>query len=301
MKIAFIILAYKNPDQVSSLIQSLTHPDHYFFLHIDAQKNSEPFNEALKRNKTANIIYLKRINSYWGSYNCVKAIIDGMQKAVQHPAAFDYYIHLSGQDFPVTSVSQIHQKLLASIPSSFLYHFPLPAPNWQKGGLDRLESCSLFFGGKRIVLNERSGNPVYKVLFKIWRKFQMNFDKNKSFFGGEFYFIFHKTAVLTFFENLHNNRSLANRLKYTLIPEEIFIPTILLQDTGSLVIRNETLRYIRWESTGRSPADLTEKDFSEIVEGDFLFARKFDFEKDPELENLLTNLIRQKSTVNENS
>ena len=38
MKIAFVILAYKNPEQISALVKSLTHQDHYFFIHIDKTK-----------------------------------------------------------------------------------------------------------------------------------------------------------------------------------------------------------------------------------------------------------------------
>ncbi len=295
MKIAFVILAYKNPEQISALVKSLTHQDHYFFIHIDKTKDDIPFKQALEKNAGSNIIFVKRYTSYWGSYLCVKAMLEALGNALLHEMNFDYFIHLSGQDYPVNSVTGIREKLQTSSPSSFMYHFPLPC-HWRNGGMDRLQSCSFFIGSKRIVLTEKTQNPVYKILYRQWRKKVDQFDLSHNYYGGEFYFILHRDAVHTLLNNIRADIKLAKRLKYTLIPEEIYIPTMLMQHSGSnLNIQNETLRYIPWEETGSSPKTIQSSDLPEIYKGNYLFARKFDFQQYPEVKNLIDQHIKSKT------
>jgi hypothetical protein len=300
LKIAFIILAYKNPVQLGCLVKTLVHDDHWFFVHIDKTKSIEPFKKELDSVTGANIVYVEREKSYWGSYNCVKALINGMKFAFEHEVSFDYFIHLSGQDFPVTGLHRIRETLESSAPSSFMYHFALPAPNWDFGGLNRLQSCLFYVGRKRIVLTNKTQNLLYRFLYKLWRVFVDSFDKGRTFYGGEIYFMLHKNAIKHFFENLTRERLLRNRLKYTLIPEEIYIPTMLLQRNGNkiLPIENRTLRYINWEGRGKSPKIINEDDMESIRSGEFLFARKFDFEANPHVRELILDHIKsQKITL----
>lgn len=295
MKIAFVILAYKNPDQISTLVKSLTHPDHHFFIHVDNTKEIIPFEKALQKNSDANIIFVKRYNSYWGSYLCVKAMLNALETAIQHPAKFDYFIHLSGQDYPVNSIHHIRQKLQSSLPASFMYHFSLPC-HWKNGGMDRLQSCSFFIGKKRIVLTEKKQNPFYKFIYRLWRKKIDAYDNSKQYFGGEFYFMLHRDAVKVLIDNIQSDKKLANRLQYTLIPEEIYIPTMLMQQKGKqLLINNKTLRFIPWEAEGSSPRTIQSQDMKEIVKGEYLFARKFDFEQFPEVKILIDQHIHNKT------
>ncbi len=299
MKIAFIILAYKNPFQLRSLVECLQHPDHHFYIHVDQTKTIEPFLEELRLLHGANIEFLPRINSYWGSYQTVKALIAGLKSAYHSATAFDYFIHLSGQDFPVSSVDHIREKLMAAAPASFLYHFKLPALNWNNGGLDRIEACQFFLGTKRVVLQKKAKNLISRLLYPCWNFFRKRFDTGKDFYGGEFYFIFHRTATTLFFDNLEKYSGLAMRLKYTLIPEEIYLPTILMQSNVlKIQLVNDTLRYINWEEQSRSPKTLQEEDIARIKPDTYLFARKLDFNQPSPILDQLKRLIQHPESQN---
>jgi hypothetical protein len=84
-------------------------------------------------------------------------------------------------------------------------------------------------------------------------------------------------------------------LKFTLIPEEIFIPTILFISKSKIQVENKTLRYIKWEELSSSPKILDEKDIVDFSNGDFLFGRKFDFEINPELPQKLVAYIKNRN------
>ncbi len=295
MKIAFVILVYKSPLQLRYLIESLKHEDHWFFIHIDKTKTIGPFLDELNKIPEANIVYVRREKSYWGSYFCVKAIINAMKQAYDQPQQFDYFIHLSGQDYPVSSKNKIRNTLQQAVPGSFFYHFSLPAVNWNNGGMDRLQSFQFFVAGRRITINGKSKNFASRIIFFICKAITDKYDKGKQFFGGEFYFILHRSAVTILFNNLKNNFYLRQRLKFTLIPEEIYIPTMLFLQNGStttLNVQNETLRYINWEERKRSPKTLDETDLEKIKQGDFLFARKFDFETNPQFLDQVNESIK---------
>ncbi len=263
-------------------------------MHIDKQKDITPFQKSLEKIQDANIIYLERLNSYWGSYNCVKVIINGLKKASAEN--FDYYIHLSAQDFPLRSNEEIQQKLINSTPLSFMHHFSLPESNWVNKGKDRLETLHFFINKKRVSISQYTKNKLYKSLYKLWEALVLkSFDLNQTYYGCEFYFMFHHSTVIEFLKNLQNNFWLRQRLKFTLIPEEIFIPSILFKSKSKIQVVNNTLRYIKWEGLASSPKLLDEKNISEFSKGDYLFGRKFDFEINPDLHEKLIKYLKNRN------
>ena len=276
------------------LIEQLKHPDHFFYVHIDKQKDIAPFHTSLETIQEANIIYVERVNSYWGSYNCVKAIINGMKKASAEK--YDYYIHLSAQDFPLRSNKEIQQKLTMSAPLSFMHHFTLADSTWVNKGKDRLDTLHFFANGKRLSIGKNTKNKVYKLLYSLWNSIVLKqFDPKQTYYGCEFYFIFHHSTVTDFFKQLKENFWLRQRLKFTLIPEEIFIPTILFNSKSNNKVENNTLRYIKWEGLSSSPKMLDEQDISEFSNGDYLFGRKFDFEINPNLHQKLISYLKNRN------
>jgi hypothetical protein len=251
-------------------------------VHIDKQKEISPFQESLGKIQDANIIYLERLNSYWGSYNCVKVIINGLKKASSEN--FDYYIHLSAQDFPLRTNEEIQKKLTTSAPLSFMHHFTIAESTWLNKGKDRLETLHFFINGKRFSIGQTTKNKLYKMVYAIWNSLVLkHFDTKQRYYGCEFYFMFHHSAVEEFFNNLRQNFWLRQRLKFTLIPEEIFIPSILFNSKSKIEVVNKTLRYIKWDTLSSSPKTLDEQDISSFSNGDYLFGRKFDFKMNPDL------------------
>jgi hypothetical protein len=276
------------------LIEQLKHPKHCFYIHIDKQKEIAPFQKFLEKIQDANIIYLERLNSYWGSYNCVKVIINGLKKASADK--FDYYIHLSAQDFPLRTNEEIQQKLKSSAPLSFMHHFKLTESTWVNKGKDRLETLHFFINGKRFSIGQYTKNKLYKMLYAIWNSLVLKqFDTKQTYYGCEFYFMFHHDTVDEFLNNLRQNFWLYQRLKFTLIPEEIFIPTILFKSKSKIDVVNKTLRYIKWEGLSSSPKILDEQDIAEFSKDDYLFGRKFDFEINPDLHQKLIAYLKNRN------
>lgn len=277
MKVAFIILAYKNPVQVRVLIEHLLYPNHFFFIHIDKRVDIRPFVEELRMYQDR-VYWVDRETSYWGSYQCVKALLNGLRQAIEYSKVqFDYFIHLSGQDFPVKSPDVINKTLSHLFPINFINVIPFPVKTWENGGLDRLKHIKLFWKGKRIILHPGIRNIVVRVFYKALLDVFSRFDKGKWFYGGEFYFMMHRNGVERLLSNIKRYPIFFHRLKFVSLPEEIIIQTMLMIDNEDdrLLISDDKYRFIDWETSQKGPKEMNQDKIHDLIKSPFLFGRKF--------------------------
>jgi hypothetical protein len=114
MKLAHLILAHSQPQQLNRLINALQHPDAAFYIHLDRKTDSRPFLELIQGK---NIFFVrKRENVRWGAYSMVQATLNGFEEILAAGVAYRYVNLLSGQDYPLQSSEKIHEWLNAGHP-----------------------------------------------------------------------------------------------------------------------------------------------------------------------------------------
>src|SRR5881227_3092073 len=87
MKIAHLILAHTQPDQLETLIKKLSHPDADFYIHIDAKKNAAEF---VTMQNAPNVQYIKnRVKIIWGTYSMVQAILNAFEEIIVSGIHYD--------------------------------------------------------------------------------------------------------------------------------------------------------------------------------------------------------------------
>jgi hypothetical protein len=104
MKIAYLILAHNNYNHLRRLVKALNGSTSTFFIHID-KKSEMPDN----LHDFENVIFVKRSKVWWSGWSIVDATLRLMRVAVSH--GFDYYILLSGTDYPIRPNSFLYEKL----------------------------------------------------------------------------------------------------------------------------------------------------------------------------------------------
>ena len=98
MKLAYLILAHKNPQLLRREIAALSSKDSTFFVHIDAKSNIDLFLLL----KAQNVFFLEpRIEVFWGEFSQVRAILALISAALASATNHDYFILLSGSDYPL--------------------------------------------------------------------------------------------------------------------------------------------------------------------------------------------------------
>ena len=100
MKIAYLVLCHKNPNQIERLIKQLSSDNVDFYLHIDKKVSD------IKLKPKDNVYYVDekdRVDVQWASISMVYATIALIKKALCSNIKYDYYFLISGQDFPIKS------------------------------------------------------------------------------------------------------------------------------------------------------------------------------------------------------
>ncbi len=79
MKINYLILAHKNPEQLEILAKTLNSINSHIYIHLDANANGEMF----KKNKylLENCIFIeKNVKIRWGGFSMVQGTLNGLEQ-----------------------------------------------------------------------------------------------------------------------------------------------------------------------------------------------------------------------------
>ena len=278
MKIAYIVSAYKNPDQVVRLIRRVDGSHARVFLHVDRKTSDEDYGRiARPLSGVANVELLDRHRCYWGGFGHVRATLKGIDAALRSGFDFDYAVLLTGQDYPIATTAGIEEVFRSSDGRSYMSHFALPTDEWEGGGLDRIERWHVRLRSRRYVIEPRPRIGVR-------RRFPLGLQP----FGGSAYWCLSRRCVEYVDEFVGRNPSFVRFFRHVEVPDELFFQTILMNSPlrGSIV--DDDLRYVEWRDWNDSrPAALRTGDFAKIMSSGKLFARKFDVEEDAEILDLI--------------
>jgi len=305
MKIAYIILAYKYPEQLARLVRQLNSDDVSFFIHIDKKTSRAIYQQVVAQFKDfENVFFIKRHRSMWGSFECVKATLEGIKAVVETEVDFDYVIHLSGQDYSIKSREQIKRFLEENKGKEFLEYFPLPCSKWKGGGLRRLEywhfrwnKIHLYFPPEKREFKSRIGTILYSLLI-LPLPTRPKFSEEFPLYGGSFHWCLTGKCIKWIDTFVKQNPNFVNRFKYTYVPDEEFYQTLLMSSPFRDNIISDDLKYKDWgnDVNAINTKILEKTDFQKLKESKSLFARKFDATVDSEVLDMIDALIESDSS-----
>jgi Core-2/I-Branching enzyme len=274
MKVAYLIMGHRDPDQILRLIHALRDSGAFFVIHIDKRAPDHVF-APLKEYAAFHpeVLLTRRIRCYWGGFGIAQAMIECVQTAARADRHFDYAILLSAQDYPIKSAAQIEEFLTRNKGSEFIESFPLAKPNrWTTHSgafqaMNRVKYWTFFIRSRTFHL-------------PIARKFPFGWEP----YGGSQWWGLSRECILYLDNFLRQNRGFVRYFRHVLIPDESMFQTILSNSTFAGRIVNNDLRYIDWERPNpKYPRTLEPVDFDFLRASPKLFARKFDPERSREL------------------
>lgn len=271
MHLAYIISAYRYPEQLVRLVERLDGPDASFFIHVDrrtAPKVIEAMIAGLANRRNAT--FLPRHRSDWGGFGHVEATLEGIRAALHSGPAFDRAVLLTGQDYPIKANRHIAEFFAAHPTSEFMEFFPLPRPEWQNQGLDRIENWHWQVLGRHLVIRPPRALPVRRRLPDGLRPF-----------GGSSYWCLTRECLEYVHGYVTAHASVVRFFRHVDVPDELFFQTIVLNSPFASRAVNDNLRFIRWDDPeSGSPAVLGLQHLEELAASRALFARKFDVTSD---------------------
>jgi hypothetical protein len=300
--INYLIIAHKNPDQVLRLINTLRlNDDNHFFIHIDYSQDISEFQRIING---ADITYSKnRYHCVWAHYNFVLATIK-LLKLVFEKARKGKIILLSGQCYPVKKIEEINKFLKDDDGLSYM---DIGIPGW-RDFQRRITEYRIDFSNERY-------DYIYLKTFnlhslKLWLKGKINIaqllrllKKRKidlEFRGGSAWWVLdYNTANTLYHYYLRNKRKLDSFFIHSHCPDEFFWQTLAFKIWGGNVnqLFKPSLLYVNWSRKNVPlPVTFTQSDFIELanLSNNYLFARKFDYDVDSIIFNLIDrNIMKQ--------
>jgi GR25 family glycosyltransferase involved in LPS biosynthesis len=115
--IAYLILAHTDPEQLARLTRALDYKSR-IFIHLDAKSN---INEFRNQDFPENVSFLEdRVPVSWAAYSQVEATLRMMTAALDSGNKFSHLVLLSGLDYPIKPLEQVHAYLNANPKYEFI-------------------------------------------------------------------------------------------------------------------------------------------------------------------------------------
>lgn len=297
----YLILAHKNPLQLSRMIERLDDGASKFFIHLDAKTPIESFTACLEG---AHIRFIEpRERCVWGDFSIVRATIHLMEAASKEQGVF---ILMSGQDYPIQSQGYINAFLESNKGFDFIEIEPLEEKWKPKMVKDKLEHyhilhseerghsncyapfrhCSVFQKLRTLMhlLKGRLSMKNFRLLCSLPKRVA---PFERQYAGSQFWAFSERTfyAVLNYIRE--HKAALEEYYKYTSSSDEIYFHSVLMD----LVAKDSTIKLkdpITYVNYFRKNNVFITEDFDKITSAKGkLFARKFDTDIDIEILNKL--------------
>jgi len=295
--LAFFIIVYRQPEFLERMIARLQSEDarHMILIHIDV-KSSYSFELSVKRivSKIPNVRVVRFGSIVYGSSTVVQYVTSAMRYFEENYPHWDFFIPLTGQDYPLLSASQF-ARVLTYVGNR----------TWVIGSEDYKECGTVDKRGKveSPTLQPQIGRTTHfhypcnqngeSKLHRLKTRKAWLFDDEESFLfckgttmsSG----IFHRNEVKMFVNDLNARKAYAF-FRHTMIPEEHIWVSILTNLVSKDRVVERAPCFMSWTmgagSDGIHNTFLTMKQVDLIKEAfrqGKVFARKFDMSVDSDI------------------
>jgi hypothetical protein len=295
MKVAYLLFAYKNPKLMGKIIESLSCEDSSFYIHMDSKSDINRFASI----RGPNVFFTgKRIPVYWAEFSGIEAILALIREALAHPHPHEYFVLLSGSEYPLKSREYIRRFLEENRGAEFMSLVKMPNAEAGKP-ISRINTLRI-----------QSNQPVRRLGVRVLAKMgfaQRDYRKhlgNLEPHSGHTWWALTREACQHIIDFEQTNPRIVKFFEDTFAPEETFFHTIL----GNSRFRSRMRRnlvYEDWSDQGSHPAMIGEKHIALFASqekvvvtdaygsGEVLFARKFS-DDNLELVRRIDEMIRRR-------
>ena len=302
MKVAILILAHKNKEQLERLIANLQHENVDIYIHLDRKASFEPADV-----KAQGICFTqRRFDVGLFEFSMVEAEIELIRTAKQH-GNYQYYVMLSGQCYPLMSMERIYQLLCDQYPKPIISARIPTVANRKEKIFKHVCLLKRFKIKTYAILKKYFPEKVYQYLRYIPGGFVFAVSLFKELFvgspdrrlkkmhlqgyQGSQWWMLPDTAIegaLSFYEN----KAFCSAIRECFSCDETFFQTAVMAEKEKYGIRPDELGdyinpmwYIIFDHG--HPIILTKHHYGELMSSGMPFARKFDEKIDSEILDMI--------------
>ena len=135
MKMAFVVVAYKDPSQIERLIKKFSYDESDFYIHLDKKINISDFAYLghLER-----VYFIKtRVKVNWGGFGVTAGILNSIEEILSSGRKYDFISIVSGQDYLIKPVASFYLHLQNNLGKNFIF-FEDPGDQWWSHAITRI-------------------------------------------------------------------------------------------------------------------------------------------------------------------
>lgn len=305
--IAAMIMCHKNLEQVQRLVRALNHPEVDIFLHVD-QKCTEDY--QISKPESSDLYFVEnRISGYLDDRSLIDITLSMItlaknveEKTHKH---YEYFMLLSGQDYPIRDMSFIVKSLKDIYPTPFIDC---------NGGDKSNPVIRSKFGKRKSILKLRffvkhklKRFPSFFIRSGTWLMSKLLFalhlsdyyyfkSHNIDLYCGSAWWIL-PDAIIDFILS-EMEQPYVGRLLTTDTPEETFFQILARRSPLKELVRVKDQKEKQASKTwayfhdvdkpmAKHPYTFTKNEYQKLIESGYWFARKFDTHVDSEILDML--------------
>lgn len=291
-KHAYLIIAHNKFDILEKIVKLLDHDENDIYIHIDKKTKTFNFSYFESICQKSKLFFIERISVNWGGFSLIKCELLLLKSATKRK--YVYYHLISGCDLPLKNQENIHEFFRENDGIEYI-HFVF-------GDINSRIDKYYFFQEYR-----KSSNILKKYLSLMCEKISLFLQKIFSVdrlkcvdyevkYGANWFSITHELANYV----ISKEDWIKRHFCYSFCADEIFLQTLVynsqfikkiaqMDDDNSYL---NCLRKIDW-NRGK-PYVWRIKDYDELINSEYLFARKFDSTLDNEIVEKIYENIKNK-------
>ncbi|MEM6851172.1 MAG: beta-1,6-N-acetylglucosaminyltransferase [Pseudomonadota bacterium] len=266
VRFVFFVIAHAQPRQLAWLVRAIANPNDLTLIHINAR--TKDADAAVLRAAVAGapgVAFMPQRPVGWGGWGLAEVDLDAMSFALQNGGDWDYFVNLSGQDYPLVSVDQMRAALEGEAPRTYLEARPVRdlAPHFRLRSLLRHA--------------ERGGRPRRTLLPNLAPR------PAPALYQGLKWGVFHRDFCAWLMADSARLERACAFFRPTKIPDESLLSTMLMASPFAQTRSDDHKRFVDFEGGKPNPKRLASSDWDALIQSDAFFARKFDETADPDL------------------
>ncbi|MBP1163144.1 MULTISPECIES: beta-1,6-N-acetylglucosaminyltransferase [unclassified Chryseobacterium] len=254
VRIAYFIMIHHKPEIFKNMFQKIYTRDQFYLIHIDKKAKQEFIEEIqLYIVHFPNVYILDSINIVSGGFNIVQAELNAMEFLLNVSKEWDYFINLSGEDYPLKSQNIIRKFLTTNKGRNYLFYYDQKF--YRPDTLQRIQN--------------HFTELAYVISSFIYKR---SFMKNViPYIGGKWFMFTRETCLF-----LTNNKTVMDFEDYylhTFLPADSFFQTVLMNTSFNDIIVNDDKRAVLETSFFQNTQN-TFNYIQSLKSGNQLFIRK---------------------------
>lgn len=262
MKLAYAILLHHNERQFEWLFDAIYDPGDAFAIHVDKatpERTLRSF-ESLVGDRP-NVLFLPRRRVAWGGWSLAAVSLESIRRLLDVDDGWDYFINLSGQDYPLRPVDRIRAELARNPAANYITADEIDSfPPDERYFVHRRKRwrCIEFGGRTRRIPVPNLGRPNVRIDWK----------------GSGWYALSRDFCEWIFSDALA--RDCIAAVRRTFIPDEFLMQTLALNGPFADTVTFDDRREADWVRGRPHPETLTMRHLDRLTSSNAFFARKFD-------------------------